>query len=162
MLRLDGTDPGGTMSRGSPRIGQMTIRPVSAGLSAARARVRHLAGEIGVPREDSDGLLLAVGEALSNAYLHGTPDPRKNLIRVAWRFANEVLTITVKDEGRGFVPHEAAASIAGSAGTCGHGLRLMRTGVDEVHFEFDDGAAVILKKRLDAGVLRQRSRRDTV
>jgi len=126
----------------------MTIRPGPAGLSAARECVRRVAGELQIPSEDAADLLLAVGEALSNAYVHGTPDPQVNLIYIGWHFAGEIVTITIKDEGPGFVPHEVAGRLTGLAMARGHGLRLMREGADEVYVEFDDGAKVCLRKRV--------------
>ena len=142
------TDPSAPLGLGSMCSGHMTIRPGSAGLSAARERVRRVTADVGVSGEAAADLLLAVGEALSNAYRHGTPDPQTNLIYLGWRFAEHVVTITVKDEGPGFAPHEAAARIVGSAVSRCHGLRLMRRGADEVYFEFDNGARVCLRKRV--------------
>jgi anti-sigma regulatory factor (Ser/Thr protein kinase) len=145
---LGETDLGAPPGLGSTYSGHMTIRPGSAGLSAARERVRSVARELAVSDEDAADLLLAVGEALSNAYLHGTPDPQTNLIYVGWRFAQEVVTITVKDEGPGFTPREVARRVRGPALLRGQGLRLMREGADEVYFEFDNGARVNIRKKV--------------
>ena len=141
-------DPGAALGLGFAYSGQMAIRPGRAGLSAARDRVRRVAADVGIPGDAAADLLLAVGEALSNAYRHGTPDPQANLIYLGWRFAEEVVTITVRDEGQGFTPREAAARKARSATSHGHGLHLMRQGVDEVYFEFDGGARVTLRRRV--------------
>jgi anti-sigma regulatory factor (Ser/Thr protein kinase) len=145
---LGETDLGAPPGLSTTYSGHMTIRPGSAGLSAARERVRRVADEIGISNEDAADLLLAVGEALSNAYLHGTPDPQTNLIYLGWRFAGEVVTITVKDEGPGFTPRQVAGPVAGGPLLRGQGLRLMREGADEVYFEFDNGARVNIKKRI--------------
>jgi anti-sigma regulatory factor (Ser/Thr protein kinase) len=100
--------------------------------------------------EDDDllGLLIAVGEALSNAYTHGTPLPDRNLIHLGWRLAGEVLTVTVKDEGAGFKPYEAPSCPATAYTLRGIGIRLMREYVDDVHFEFDDGLRAVLTKNV--------------
>ena len=128
--------------------GQMTIRPASPGLSAARRQLSRVARYLCIADEKTADLLIAFGEALSNAYRHGSPDARTNLIYIGWRFSGEVLTVTVKDEGDGFVPRKAACRLAEAAASRGHGIRLMRQGVDEVYFKFEGGAKVVLKKRI--------------
>jgi anti-sigma regulatory factor (Ser/Thr protein kinase) len=147
VLGLSTLSPGTPLDRELGRSGHMTVKPNSMGLWAARSQVGQVAHELSLPAEDAADLLLAVGEALSNAYLHGSPNHATNLILVGWRFAGEVLTVTVKDEGGGFRPREAA-SLVGAAGLRGRGLRLMRQSVDEVHFEFDGGTRVVLRKRV--------------
>ena len=137
---------GGTISQGFAYAGHMTIKPGAVGLSAARGQVRHVAADLSFSSDEVADLLVAVGEALSNAYLHGSPDPANNLIYLGWRLAGEMLTITVKDEGDGFKPREAV-QLSGAI-KLGIGLRLMQQSVDQVHFEFDSGARVVLQKRV--------------
>jgi anti-sigma regulatory factor (Ser/Thr protein kinase) len=93
-------------------------------------------------------ILIAVGEALSNAYRHGTLDPTSGLIYLGWRFAGDVLTVTVKDEGPGFVPRGERASVTGGPIAGGHGISLMCRSMDEVEFRSEDGVRVVLRKRL--------------
>ena len=127
--------------------GTMTLRPDSQGLYRARGQVRDMLQQLNLSDDDRDHLLIAVGEAISNAYLHGTPDPRFDNIRVAWKWAGDELTITVKDNGNAFSQglHFRATEQRGSLA---RGLELMRAGADEVGFSYDNGANVVLTKRL--------------
>ena len=128
--------------------GNMTIRPEPTGLSAARTKILSVANDLRFNEESRSDLLLAVGEALSNAYLYGSVDRNADLIYLGWHFADDILTVTVKDEGPGFRPYESKKR-DGRSSFRGYGFGIMRRSVDHVHFEFDDGAKVILKKRVD-------------
>ncbi len=135
-------------SRDFVYAGHMAIRAEPAGLSAARQQVVRVARELAFDDDVTNSVLLAVGEALSNAYRHGTSDPSINLIYLGWHFAGDVLTITIKDEGPGFLPFEVCSGPTGDARARGCGIRLMRESMDEVSFEWDDGAVVVLRKHI--------------
>ena len=126
--------------------GNMTIRPEPQGLSAARRQIHRVASDLNFSEEDIACFILAVGEAISNAYRHGTPDIRRNYIYLGWRFANDILTVTIKDEGTGFST-DSNLDKGHYKLTSGFGLNLMHANMDSVHFEFDDGAKVILEKK---------------
>ena len=100
-----------------------------------------------VPENVSD-VEIALREALANAIIHGNhEDPRKH-VHVTCRCEPEEVSITVKDEGRGFdvsnVPDPTAPQNIGSVH--GRGIYLMKTSSDEVRFE-EGGAVVHMKKR---------------
>lgn len=127
--------------------GYLTLRPDSQGLSAARGRIRELVRQLQLPEDEAASILIAVGEAISNAYRHGTRNPNCDLIRLSWHHTISDLVVTVKDDGRGFTnrsrfcPTEHHGSLA-------HGIEIMRAGTDEVRFFFDQGAKVVLRKRV--------------
>ena len=127
----------------------MVIRPESPGLSAARQRIRTVAMELGFAGERVVDLELAVGEAVSNAYAHGSLDRTSDLIHVSWHFTDDALTVTVKDDGDGFVPELVRREEA-----CGgYGLDVMRACVDDVDFHRDGGAKVVLRKQRGRDIL---------
>ena len=129
--------------------GVMVIRPESPGLSAARRHIHTVAAELGFPGERVVDLDLAVGEAVSNAYVHGSLDRATDLIHVSWHFADDVLTVTVEDDGDGFVPEVVRRGEA-----CrGYGLNVMRACVDDVDFHSDGGAKVVLRKERGRDIL---------
>jgi len=100
-----------------------------------------------IPPDEADCLLIAVGEAISNAYRHGTPDPTTNVIRLSWRHDMGNLRITVKDSGSGF--HAKQPSCASERlGSLGLGIGLMRACTDNVHLSSNNGARVVLHKRV--------------
>lgn len=128
--------------------GDMTLRPNSQGLYKARGQVRDMLRQLDLSEDDRDHFLIAVGEAISNAYLHGSTDPRFDRINVSWKWAGDQVMITIKDNGNGFstglkfCPSEHRGSLV-------RGVELMRGGADEVGFSYNNGAQVVLTKRLD-------------
>jgi len=95
---------------------------------------------------------VALREALENAIVHGNgEDSRKHVwVRCRCTTDGEVL-ITVRDEGQGFDSHTAPNPIApeNRLRKSGRGIYLMKTLMDEVHFE-QRGAVVHMRKRFKA------------
>lgn len=129
--------------------GHITVRAEPTGLSKARQRICNLARKLSLSEEQIIDIHIAVGEAISNAYLHGTPDRGNNTIHLDWHVSDDALTIAVRDEGLGFASGSPTAS-AKSTAARGWGIKLMRASMDEVRFGFDRGAKVTLRKRLRA------------
>ena len=127
--------------------GYMVLRPDSRGLYAAREKMRCVTEGLCLPPHEADCLLIAVGEAISNAYRHGTPDPSTDLIRLSWRHGVEGLIVTIKDDGNGFraKPQSGASERPGSLA---RGIELMRACADDVHLSSGKGAKVVLRKRV--------------
>ena len=100
-----------------------------------------------VPGQESD-VEIALREALANAVLHGNHQDVEKKIQIGCRiqFGGEVL-IVVKDEGKGFDPNRVPDPTATEniESEHGRGIYLMRTLMDEVHFE-QGGAEVHMRK----------------
>jgi serine/threonine-protein kinase RsbW len=81
-------------------------------------------------------LRVALGEALSNAILYGTRSDPSKLVAVRVRFGRTAIEMEVNDDGEGFdpaiVPDPTTPEHASA--TSGRGIFLIRTLVDEVHF----------------------------
>lgn len=125
----------------------MLVRTDSAGLSAARRHIITLAAKLQFSDDESSDLLLAVGEAMSNAYLHGTLDKKYGIIHLDWQFAGSFLTVHIKDEGSGF-----ATNISNKPYTFnlqgGRGLDIISKTVDEMFIESENGTKLILNKKV--------------
>lgn len=145
---MDDVDTGEPGLLGLPYTGEMTIRPCSAGLYWARTQVRRITRDLGFANDESADVLLAVGEALSNAYRYGSLERERCFIRLAWCFSGDVLTVAVKDEGVSSRPFQTSVAADGGTAASGYGLRLMSQAVDDVSIEFDGGTKVVLTKRL--------------
>jgi serine/threonine-protein kinase RsbW len=104
---------------------------------------------------------LALHEALANAVIHGNGDSSSKRIYVTCRcYMDGEVSITVRDEGRGFdssaVPdptHRGNLLL-----THGRGIYLMKVLMDEVSFE-ESGALVMMRKRSNAGSAERRKRK---
>jgi serine/threonine-protein kinase RsbW len=102
----------------------------------------------------ADGLEieLALREALVNAIVHGNQeDPHKHVYVKSRYGADGEISIKVEDEGVGFdidaVPDPTSAD--NRLQTYGRGIYLIRTLMDEVHFELG-GSVVHMRKRANA------------
>ena len=100
-----------------------------------------------VPQGESD-VEIALREALANAIIHGNHENPRKHVHVRCRCQREDVSITVKDEGRGFditkMPDPTAPENTGSVH--GRGIYLMKALMDEVDFE-ESGVVVHIRKR---------------
>ena len=99
-----------------------------------------------VPEQEEE-VEVALREALANAVLHGNHQNagKRVYIRCGIRFGE--LLIIVKDEGTGFDPTNLAdpTHVPNLKSTHGRGIYLMRSLMDDVHFE-QGGTEVHLRK----------------
>ncbi len=100
-----------------------------------------------VPGNEID-VEISLREALANGIVHGNhEDPRKHVYVNCYCVPNEEVSIVVRDEGAGFssieLPNPTAAKQLQL--THGRGIYLMKTLMDEVHFE-RGGTAVHMRK----------------
>jgi len=96
---------------------------------------------------------LALREALVNAIVHGNQkDPRKRVYVNCRCTTDGEVSIAVEDEGNGFDHDEVPnpTSPDNRLRTHGRGIYLIRTLMDEVHFE-QGGSLVHMRKRANAG-----------
>jgi serine/threonine-protein kinase RsbW len=104
---------------------------------------------------------LALHEALANAVIHGNGESSSKRMYVTCRcYMDGEVSITVRDEGRGFdtrgVPDPTARGHL--LFTHGRGIYLMKVLMDEVCFE-EGGALVMMRKRSNAGSAERRKRK---
>jgi serine/threonine-protein kinase RsbW len=95
---------------------------------------------------------MALHEALANAVIHGNGENSGKRVYVECRcYMDGEVSITVRDEGRGFdsnaIPNPTFRE--NLLFTYGRGIYLMKTLMDEVSFE-EGGAAVMMRKKSNA------------
>ena len=96
---------------------------------------------------------MALREALANAVIHGNGDDSRKSVYVICRcYMDGEVSITVRDEGRGFdrdtVPDPT--SVENLLFRYGRGIYLMKTVMDEVSFE-EGGSVVRMRKSSNFG-----------
>jgi serine/threonine-protein kinase RsbW len=106
-----------------------------------------------VADEENFDIELALREAIVNAIVHGNQeDPRKRVYINCRCMRDGEVSVTIEDEGSGFrsdaIPDPTSPE--NRLRTHGRGILLMRTLMDEVHFE-QGGSVVHLRKRANAG-----------
>ena len=137
MTRVPGADRGGP----EPLLIRLPAEPAS--LSVIRVQLRRWLPAVGVTPGAAAELLLAVGEAASNAVEHATRDVRRDVeLEVSARATEAGLAVTVKDNGRWHDPPNRP-------GTRGHGNKLMTALVDAVTITpTPHGTTVEMRKEL--------------
>ena len=120
-------------------------------VAVARRAVGVFAQSRGFASSDVSDIVLAVGEACSNAVEHG--HTAKGQIIVRCTFENDTLTVEIGDRGRGFDEKRALeSSIPAEFLGRGRGIPIMRAVMDGVRYETTKiGTTVFLEKRLIAG-----------
>ena len=124
---------------------EITAHPQNAG--PARERVREAAVRAGFAALDLADIEIAVGEAVTNAILYGSPSAESRVV-LAFGLAGADFVIKVRDEGNGFDPSIVRLEEDTDA-LGGRGIRLMRALMDQVDLHYDGrGMVACLHKKL--------------
>jgi anti-sigma regulatory factor (Ser/Thr protein kinase) len=117
---------------------------IPASLAVIRAHLRNWLPTAAVNPATAADVLLAVGEAASNAVEHAVRGAARNVVlEVTARATGTGLALTVKDNGRWHAPRPSAPSQRG------HGSRLMNALVDTVTITpTPQGTTVEMRKEL--------------
>jgi serine/threonine-protein kinase RsbW len=109
----------------------------------------RLQGEYAITEEKLHALLVAVTEAVNNGMIHGNKNDKLKHVIISCKLQGKTLTITITDEGVGFVPdslpnplHDENLLRAG-----GRGVFLMKTLMESVRFN-KRGNQVTMKLRI--------------
>jgi anti-sigma regulatory factor (Ser/Thr protein kinase) len=131
---------------------EITADPANA--ARARARLRSVADEAGFTGTALDDFEVAMGEALSNAILHGSPTPASKIsVCITYTARTREFTVEVMDKGPGFDPG-TVRHVPGDDEINGRGLKMMAVLVDKaVLFHDGAGMTVRLTKRIPDRVL---------
>ena len=101
---------------------------------------------------------MALREALANAVIHGNGDDSRKSVYVTCRcYVDGEVSVTVRDEGKGFDSSTVLdpTVLENLMLTHGRGIYLMKTLMDDVSFE-EGGAVVMMRKKSNANSAEQR------
>jgi anti-sigma regulatory factor (Ser/Thr protein kinase) len=106
----------------------------------------------GVPEEVADAILLASGEAVTNAVVHGSWGQHDSAMVIRWATTGGRFSFSVQDRGPGFDSSRAAMSRrAHPSQNRGRGLYIMHALMDRVVVDSGlNGTRILLEKALDA------------
>jgi serine/threonine-protein kinase RsbW len=106
-------------------------------IDEAAAAATDAARRLGFTEDALFGIELAVRESVTNAVLHGNKQDESKPVEVGLLFSNDVLTVTVRDQGKGFDPEKVADPTAEEniLKASGRGILFMRNFMDEVTWE---------------------------
>jgi anti-sigma regulatory factor (Ser/Thr protein kinase) len=105
-----------------------------------------------VSAEVTDAILLASGEAVTNAVVHGSWGQQDSVMVIRWSMAGERFSFSVQDRGPGFDSSRASISRrAHPSQNRGRGLYIMHALMDRVVFDSGlNGTRILLEKALGA------------
>jgi len=106
-----------------------------AAVSRLREKVTQAAVEAGACGEALCDIQIAVGEALANAYKHGSPHKGVSRIQLRCMSCPAAMVVEVCDEGSPFDPESASRPQPLKMREHGMGIYLMREAMDVVEFE---------------------------
>ena len=107
--------------------------------------------ELNFRNSDIDDLSIAITELFNNAIHHGNKNNDQKRITVQYSVNASGLKISVKDQGKGFVPDEIKDPLAPEnlLAESGRGLYLVKKLMDKVEVKIhDDGCEIVIAKRL--------------
>jgi anti-sigma regulatory factor (Ser/Thr protein kinase) len=123
------------------------VAGVRSSVPHARQRVAEAARANGLGGRELFDLLVAVGEALSNAVCHGSPYAEFDEVTVRVGLLGESVVVEITDRGAGFGASRLCPPDVLDVG--GRGIPSMRALVDDLHFEcHDGGTTVVLVKKI--------------
>ncbi len=107
----------------------------------------------GLPAKIAFDLNLALDELLTNTILYGYEDERKDhVIRIRVSIVEDVIELTLEDDGRPFNPLEAPPPDLGAALTDrpagGLGIHLVRSLTDQIEYQRSEGKNLLTIKKL--------------
>ena len=117
---------------------EITAHPQNAG--QVRERTRDLAARAGLAGLDLADIEIAVGEAITNAILYGSPTASSRIV-VRAGLKGSTFFVEVQDQGHGFDPSQVREQDDMDA-LGGRGIRLMRALMDQVDLHYGSGGMV--------------------
>ncbi|MCL5105008.1 MAG: ATP-binding protein [Armatimonadetes bacterium] len=103
-------------------------------IAVLRNVVNDTAREAGAGPDDICDIQIAVGEALANAYRHGSPVKGESRITLRCMVCAQAVIVEIEDEGAPFCPDSISEPDPNELRDHGMGIYLMRQAMDVVQF----------------------------
>lgn len=114
--------------------------------------VNYFAKDLGIDEDKMNGLMLSVTEATTNAIIHANKSDINKKVLIDVYINKGILTVVVKDEGKGFDPSKIPDPTAPEnlLKDSGRGLYLMRVYMDALDYNVTPtGTETILTLKLN-------------
>ena len=121
----------------------LDVPSTTQNLALIREFVNRVGAQAGLSETEVGQLELAVDEACANVIEHAYGDDKTKQVMVRAIFDEDTLRIHVIDTGKGFdptqVPEQELKDLIANRRTGGLGMRLIKTLMDEVHYDIEPG-----------------------
>jgi len=108
--------------------------------------------EHGLDGDTIADLAISATELINNAIVHGNKSDPDKIVTILVEFTNDSLTISITDQGPGFIPDEIPDPIADDnlLKETGRGIFIVRSLVDDLQYEIspEGGTRMIIIKKL--------------
>lgn len=114
--------------------------------------IYDIIGKAGVSKSTTADFAISVSEIVNNAIAYGSGGDRSKSISVKVEIDNNEITITIKDQGKGFDPGGLPNPLAKEnlLNKVGRGIFIVRSLMDSVDFNFTNtGTEVVIKKNIN-------------
>ncbi|MCU0454942.1 MAG: ATP-binding protein [Bacteroidales bacterium] len=115
---------------------KIRIESKLSNLAAVENSIDEITRDAGINKDNYGKILVSVLEAVNNAIVHGNKSDETKYVDITILLKDDVLEITVEDEGLGFKPEEVPdpTNPENVERTNGRGVFLMKNLADEIHF----------------------------
>ena len=115
---------------------KITIRSNIANLRFVENAIDEVSSEIGINQDNYGKILVSTLEAVNNAIVHGNKAEESKNVEIIISFKNNILKISVLDEGLGFKPKEVPdpTKAENIENIRGRGVFLMSRLADKIEF----------------------------
>ena len=113
--------------------------------------IYDIIGKVGVSKSTTADFAISVSEIVNNAIAYGSGGERSRPIYVKVEIEKNEVTITIKDQGKGFNPENLPNPLEKEnlLNQVGRGIFIVRSLMDSVDFNITDGGTeVVLKKNI--------------
>ena len=127
---------------------EILIPSTPEGRKQAEAEIMKTVGELGFTEEAQFSIKLAMEEAVTNAIKHGNRFDKTKKVTIRYSCNHRTLTVSVKDEGKGFDPAKVPDPTAPEniALPYGRGIMLMTAYMDRVEYSPRGDEVTLIKE----------------
>jgi serine/threonine-protein kinase RsbW len=115
---------------------KIRIKSKMSNVSVVENAIDEITKNAGINKDNYGKILVSVLEAVNNAIIHGNRSDENKYVNVNIVLKNNVLEITIEDEGKGFKPENVPdpTNPENVERTNGRGVFLMKNLADEIQF----------------------------
>ena len=129
---------------------RMVIQSTLDEIESVEKLAEKAAQKMNFDEDEKDSLAIAVTEAVNNAIIHGNKEDESKKVIIEFTFDEDVLTVTIEDEGKGFNPDSLRDPLAPEnlLKENGRGIFILSSLMDDVDYDFEAvGTKLVMTKK---------------
>jgi stage II sporulation protein AB (anti-sigma F factor) len=130
---------------------KLEFKAISQNESFARVTVAAFAAQLDPTIDELTEIKTVVSEAVTNSIIHGYEGDPNGIVSITASLENDLLEITIKDEGRGILDVEEARTplytTKPELERSGMGFTIMENFMDDIHVQSQPGKGTVVRLR---------------